>query len=89
MESFARKLGWVLVVTVLMLFLFPLHFGSFTATHGPTAAMRALMAAQTLLAAIALCATLAISLIALRQLSEEIAPVPIAVSSSTCLQLRC
>ncbi len=54
MSDFARKFGWVLVLTVLTLFLFPLQFGSFTATHGPITALRALMALQLLMATIAL-----------------------------------
>ena len=87
--SFARKFGWVLVVTVLLLFLFPLQFGSFTQTHGPTTAMRALMAVQTLLMAIALSITIAISLVAVHRASETEETVVVEDSGSTCLQLRC
>lgn len=89
MLHFARQSGWVLMLTVLMLFLFPLSSGSFTATHGPTTAMRSLMAAQTLLATIALFVSVAFSLIVLLWVSEAETPVPADLSNGSSFQLRC
>jgi hypothetical protein len=89
MPAFSRKLGWVLVLTVLLLFLFPLHFGSFTQTHGPTTAMRALMAAQMLFTVIALSATVATRLIAFCWHEQSDAPVPAFTSNGSSFQLRC
>ncbi len=89
MAVFARKFGWVLVFTVLMLFLFPLQFGSFTQTHGPTTALRALTAAQALFATMAFSVSLTISLIVLRRLSRSEIFAPVSTSRSSSFQLRC
>ncbi len=89
MASFARKFGWVLVLTVIMLFLFPLQFGSFTQTHGPTTALRALTAAQVLFATMAFCVSLTFSPIVLRRLSAAEIFAPAWVSSGPCFQRRC
>ncbi len=89
MASFARKFGWVLIITVIMLFLFPLQFGSFTQTHGPTTALRAMTAAQLLFATMALCTSLTITLIVVRRLSEAEIFAPASISRSSSFQLRC
>ncbi len=89
MASISRKLGWVMIFAVLMLFLFPLHWGSFTQTHGPTTALRALMAAQNLLAAIALWASVALCMITLHWVSETGTPVLVDRFSNSSFQLRC
>ena len=89
MSVFTKKFGWVLVLTVLLLFLFPLHWGSFTQTHGPTTAMRALVSAQCLFAAMALLISFAINLIALSWFSRAEPFVAAEASRSTSLQLRC
>lgn len=88
MTPYAQKLVWVLVLTVLLLFLFPLQWGSFTQTHGPTTALRALIAIQCLFATMALLVSFAISVIALFLAQEEVFTAP-ETSSSTCIQLRC
>jgi len=49
---------------ILLLFFFPASFGSFTSTHGPTTALRAMNAIRSLFAALAskaICALLASS----------------------------
>ncbi len=89
MAPFAHKFGWVLVFTVLLLFLFPLQWGSFTQTHGPTTAFRALHAAQALMAGIAMVASLAMSLVVLVRVSATEVVVPVHHASESSLQLRC
>jgi hypothetical protein len=53
MLSLAPKFVLVVVLATLALFLFPAASGSFTATHGPTTALRALTYLRNLLAVIA------------------------------------
>lgn len=89
MATCTRKLVWLLVLTVLLLFLFPLHWGSFTQTHGPTTAMRGLAAAQCLFAAMALLISFAITLIALSWVSRAEAFLDPETGRSTSFQLRC
>ncbi len=89
MALFARKFGWVLVLTVLLLFLFPLQFGSFTQTHGPTTALRAFAAAQAVFAAMAMTVTIAISMIPLQWMTATDTPVKLTASDLSCFQMRC
>ncbi len=89
MASFARKFGWVLVVAVLLLFLFPLQWGSFTQTHGPTTAFRAANSAYAIMVAIVLGGSLAIGLITLQWFTREEACVLIPTATSSSFYLRC
>jgi hypothetical protein len=86
---FVRKFGWLLLLAVLLLFLFPLASGSFTQTHGPTTAFRAHMSVQIMLATMALTASIALSLISLHQVSEVESPVQVDSPASSSFQLRC
>jgi hypothetical protein len=89
MKHFSRKFGWVFAITVVLLFLFPLPSGSFTATHGPTTALRAAARVAALFATMITFFSAAISLIAVRRLvlTETILLPDILGDSS--LQLRC
>ncbi len=89
MTSFARKFAWIFAITVVVLFLFPLSSGSFTATHGPTTALRAWARVAALYAAMLAYFSAAISLIVLRYLSGERVAVLPALSSNSSSQLRC
>lgn len=53
MLTFAPKFVIVLLLTTLVLFLFPADSGSFTATHGPTTALQSLKSLHNIFAAIA------------------------------------
>ena len=87
--SLDRKFGWILLVAVLLLFLFPLSWGSFTQTHGPTTAFRAHTSVQLMLATMALTASMALSLISLHRISDIESPVEVGATVSSCFQLRC
>lgn len=89
MASFTRKFGWVLIVAVILLFLFPLQFGSFTQTHGPTTVLRALAFAQAVLAMMALAASAALTVVTLQWLSEVETYAPAPVPCTASFQLRC
>jgi hypothetical protein len=81
------------LLSITLLFLFPLHWGSFTATHGPATALRAKRLGFLLLAVIACLAarfsTLAVALLspqALLRFLPTDSPMPVLRPSCA---LRC
>lgn len=89
MFTFLPKLAFVVMLTTLLLFLFPAASGSFTATHGPTTALRAAARFRSLLATIAAWVVLMAGRILLPKLIErksELTPVPV---DFPILSLRC
>ncbi len=89
MFTFTPKFALLLMLTTLALFLFPAASGSFTATHGPTTAFRAVSCCRRLLATIAAWAALVPGLVLqcrVNVVAFESSAVP---ANSPNLSLRC
>lgn len=91
MLTFAPKFVLVLMLAVVALLLFPADSGSFTATHGPTTALRSLKFLRSLLRAFAawtavMSAVLPASRIGNRQCESESESLR---SLTPAAQLRC
>jgi hypothetical protein len=87
MFTFVPKFAVVLMLTTLLLFLFPADSGPFTATHGPTTALRAAARFRNLLAKIAARFATMVGVLLLPEVIEkQSAPVSVAIP---VLFLRC
>lgn len=89
MFTFAPKFAVILMLTTLALFLFPAASGSFTATHGPTTALRAAARSRSLLTTIAAWVVLMSGIVLLPERIEKQSEPKIVFVSSPVLSLRC
>jgi len=89
MDSLAPKFVLLLALATLALFLLPAANGSFTATHGPTTALRAAAYLRKLIAAIRSRLSLIASMLALSDRAELHAFTPIASALPSVRPLRC
>lgn len=90
MFTLSPKFVLLLMLTTLALFLFPAPSGSFTATHGPTTALRAAARFRAVLAAIAGWIALLAGRIVLRSNAREHGEMGVMMTAlHTAAQLRC
>lgn len=89
MFTSAPKFALVLMLTTLALFLFPAASGSFTATHGPTTALRAVTRFRNLLARIAAGMVMMTGRVPVSDRAEANSEAVAASVGSRILLLRC
>ena len=89
MESLGPKFVLLLALATLALFLFPAASGSFTATHGPTTALRAAAYLRKLIAAIKIRLSLIAALLNLSDVAERHSLPPITLALPSVRPLRC
>jgi hypothetical protein len=89
MFTSAPKFALVLILTTLALFLFPAASGSFTATHGPTTALRAITRFRALLASIAAWTIMMAGRVLLSKRAYANSEPVAGLVSSEMLSLRC
>lgn len=88
MLTFAPKFAFIVMLTTLALFLFPATSGSFSSTHGPTTALRAITFLRKLLVSIAAWTALLTGCVWLALVLDQQIEL-LARSSTTALPLRC
>ncbi|HEU5400594.1 MAG TPA: hypothetical protein VFU86_04505 [Terriglobales bacterium] len=89
MFTLSPKFVLLLMLATLALFLFPAPSGSFTATHGPTTALRAAARFRAVLAAIAAWTALLAGRIVISSNAREEGQAEVLTDSYTSSQLRC
>lgn len=89
MDSLAPKFVLLLALATLALFLFPAASGSFTATHGPTTALRAAAYLRKLIATIRIRWSLIAAMLTLSILAEQRSFTPTALTLPSNRPLRC